>query len=193
MEEFYSLQGEGVNTGQPAWFIRIGGCDVGCRWCDVKESWPGTHFPPVPTDDVIAHAAACPARAVVVTGGEPLKHDLGYLCRGLHSRGIRTFLETSGSQELSGEWDWICLSPKKGSPPLEGPLAAANELKVIVYEEDDLSWAEQNASLVTKGCILQLQPEWSRAGMMMPLIVDYIKAHPRWRISLQSHKYMRIP
>lgn len=193
MEEFYSLQGEGFNTGQPAWFVRIGGCDVGCRWCDVKESWTGSLFPPVPADDVIARAAECPAKAVVVTGGEPMMHDLGYLCSGLRSYGIRTFLETSGSQEMSGDWDWICLSPKKGSPPLSGALAAADELKVIIYEEEDLSWAEQNAALVKDGCILLLQPEWSRSEAMIPRIVAYIKTNPRWRISLQSHKYMRIP
>ena len=193
MEEFYSLQGEGFHTGKPAWFIRIGGCDVGCSWCDVKESWNASQFPPLPADDVIARAAACPAHAVVVTGGEPMLYNLGYLCRGLRSHNIRTYLETSGSQELTGEWDWICLSPKKGSPPLTALLDVASELKVIIHDETDFSWAEENAGQVGEACLRFLQPEWCRAESMMPRIIEYIKAHPQWRISLQSHKYMRIP
>ncbi|HNW75694.1 MAG TPA: 7-carboxy-7-deazaguanine synthase QueE [Bacteroidales bacterium] len=193
MEEFYSLQGEGFNTGQAAWFIRIGGCDVGCQWCDVKESWPASGFAPIPADDVIRRARECPAGAVVVTGGEPMLYNLDYLCAGLKSQGIRTFLETSGSQELTGTWDWICVSPKKDCHPLEGPLRKAHELKVIICDEDDFSWAEQNAARVSQDCILFLQPEWSKAPRMIPFIVAYIKEHPRWRISIQSHKYMRIP
>lgn len=193
MEAFYSLQGEGFHTGRPAWFLRIGGCDVGCQWCDVKESWTASQFPPVPTEEVIRQAASCPAGAVVVTGGEPMLYNLDLLCRGLKSHGIKTFLETSGSQKLSGEWDWICVSPKKGSPPLREVLLKANELKVIIHTQEDFSWAAQNAAGAGRDCILFLQPEWSRAEKMMPAIVDYIKSHPVWRISLQSHKYMRIP
>jgi 7-carboxy-7-deazaguanine synthase len=193
MEEFYSLQGEGFHSGKPAWFIRIGGCDVGCLWCDVKESWNASQFPPLSTDEVISRATACPAGAVVITGGEPMLYNLDYLCKGLKANGLTTFLETSGSQELSGIWDWICLSPKKGSPPLPGVFPVANELKVIIHDETDFQWAEENAANVREECILFQQPEWSVAGRMMIQIVDYIKAHPRWRISLQSHKYMHIP
>lgn len=193
MEEFYSLQGEGFHTGQPAWFIRIGGCDVGCRWCDAKESWNASLFPPVPADDVAERAAGCPARAVVVTGGEPLLYNLGYLCVRLKSYGLRTFLETSGSQPVTGTWDWVCLSPKKGSPPLPEVLRLADELKIIIYEKNDFEWAEENARAAGNGCHLYLQPEWSRSAEMIPEIVEYIKGHPRWRISLQSHKYMHIP
>ncbi len=193
MEQFYTLQGEGFNTGQAAFFIRVGGCDVGCRWCDVKESWNALNFPPVPTDHVIANAAACPAGAIVVTGGEPLLYNMDYLCRGLHDRGIRIFLETSGSQPLSGEWDWICVSPKKDAPPLKEMLSKASELKVIVHDDTDFGWGEEMAGHVSGNCHLYLQPEWSRRNTMMPMIIRYIQGHPVWKISLQSHKYMRIP
>jgi 7-carboxy-7-deazaguanine synthase len=193
MEEFYSLQGEGFHTGRPAWFIRIGGCDVGCRWCDVKESWNASLFPPVPADEVAERAAFCPAKSVVVTGGEPMLYDLGYLCGLLKIYDIKTFLETSGSQSLTGTWDWICLSPKKESQPLQEVFDKASELKIIIHERDDFSWAEENAARVKPECILFLQPEWSRSAEMIPEIVEYIKSRPRWRISLQSHKYMHIP
>jgi 7-carboxy-7-deazaguanine synthase len=193
MEDFYTLQGEGFNTGLAAYFIRVGGCDVGCRWCDVKESWNASSFPPIPTDQVISRAISFPAASIVVTGGEPLLYNMNYLCDELHSRNIRIFLETSGSQPLSGNWDWICLSPKKDAPPLAEMLDLANELKVIVSDSTDFNWAEENAGLVRPSCILYLQPEWSRRNTMMPEIITYIKAHPEWRISLQSHKYMRIP
>jgi organic radical activating enzyme len=193
MEEFYSLQGEGFHTGQPAWFIRIGGCDVGCRWCDAKESWNASLFPPVSADDVAERAAGCPAKAVVVTGGEPMLYNLGYLSERLASLGLKTFLETSGSQPISGTWDWICLSPKKGSPPLPEVLRLADELKIIIFEKDDFIWAEENARITGSECYLYLQPEWSRSAERIPEIVEYIKGHPRWRISLQSHKYMHIP
>ncbi len=193
MEEFYSLQGEGYNTGQAAWFIRIGGCDVGCNWCDVKESWNASLFPPIPADEVVERASSCRAGAVVITGGEPLLYNLDYLCGELKRRDIRTFLETSGSSDLSGIWDWICLSPKQDNPPLEGIYPLAHELKMIIHEPADFQWAEENAALVSADCYLFLQPEWSRAGRMMRPIVEYIKLHPRWRISLQSHKYMGIP
>lgn len=193
MEEFYTLQGEGCNTGQAAYFIRVGGCDVGCKWCDVKESWNASDFPPVSTDRVIEHATSYPAKAIVVTGGEPLLYNMDYLCEGLHRHGIRIFLETSGSQPLSGSWDWICLSPKKDAPPLQEMLQKADEIKVIVHDDTDFRWAEEHAGRVSPSCILYLQPEWSRHDAMMPAIIRYIKDNPKWRISLQSHKYMHIP
>lgn len=193
MEEFYSLQGEGYHTGKPAYFLRIGGCDVGCFFCDVKESWDAGKHPLVNTDEVIARIIQNPSMAVVVTGGEPLLYDLDYLCSQLHHHGFSLFLETSGSESLSGKWDWICLSPKKGTPPLPSMLEIANELKVIIYDEDDFAWAEENAKKIRKECLLYLQPEWSNAKKMMQPIVDYTLHHPKWRVSIQSHKYMRIP
>lgn len=193
MEEFYSIQGEGFNTGQAAYFVRVGGCDVGCKWCDIKESWNACLFPPSPTDLIIGHVLENPAKAVVVTGGEPLLYNLGYLCRQLKRHGVRTFLETSGSQPLSGEWDWICLSPKRESPPLQEVIEKASELKVIIEDAADFFWAEENAFLISHGCHLYLQPEWSRRDKVMPEIIHYIQANPKWKISLQSHKYMSIP
>jgi len=193
MEEFYSLQGEGFNTGLAAYFIRIGGCDVGCRWCDVKESWNASAFPPIPADDIVARASGYPAKAVVVTGGEPMRYNLDYLCLELKKRGMKTFLETSGSQPLSGQWDWICLSPKKDAPPLPDLVKLASELKVIVHDKSDFTWAEEQAEGIPPGCLRYLQPEWSRHGSIMPEIVAYIRSNPSWRISLQSHKYMHIP
>ena len=193
MEEFYSLQGEGFHTGRAAYFARIGGCDVGCHWCDSKESWNAEKFPLVSADAIIRNAASREAKSIVITGGEPLLYNLDYLSKGLHREGIMTFLETSGSSSLSGEWDWICLSPKKDTSPLPEILLMANELKVIIEEQNDFFWAEENASQVSSGCILFLQPEWSRRETVIPAIVEYIQHHPQWRISLQSHKYMRIP
>lgn len=193
MEEFHSIQGEGFHAGRAAWFIRIGGCDVGCSWCDVRESWDASGFPPVPADEVIRRAAACPAKAVVVTGGEPMLYNLGYLCEGLRNAGISTFLETSGSEPVTGTWDWICLSPKKDRPPLPEACGMADELKVIIHDPSDFAWAEEQARRVRQACILFLQPEWSRFREMVPQIVEYAKNHPEWRISLQIHKYMRIP
>ena len=193
MEEFYTLQGEGFNTGQAAYFIRVGGCDVGCKWCDVKESWNADQFPPVSTDTVVKHAASYPAKAIVVTGGEPLLYNMDYLCSEMHDLGIRTFLETSGSQPLSGNWDWICVSPKKDAPPLTEVTLQANELKMIIHDITDFQWGEENSQLVSPSCILYMQPEWSRHEIMMPEIIRYVKEHPEWRISLQSHKYMHIP
>jgi organic radical activating enzyme len=193
MEEFYSLQGEGFHTGRPAFFARIGGCDVGCHWCDSKESWNASKYHPISTDTIIGHAANYPAKSIVVTGGEPLLYNLDYLCKGLHDKGIATFLETSGSLELSGEWDWICLSPKRGAMPLTDIFSKANELKVIIEKVDDLIWAENNAIQVSSECILYLQPEWSKRNFIIPVIVKFIQDHPKWKISLQAHKYMRIP
>ena len=193
MEEFYTLQGEGFHTGQAAYFVRIGGCDVGCHWCDSKESWDASKYPPVPVDQIIEHAASFPAKAIVVTGGEPSLYNLDYLCQGLKSKGIRTFLETSGSVPLTGMWDWICLSPKKDAPPLSDIFKLADELKVIIEDPGDFEWAEKNAMSVKDGCLTYLQPEWSVSEQITPFIVKYIMDHPRWKISLQSHKYMRIP
>jgi len=193
MEEFYSIQGEGCNTGTAAYFLRIGGCDVGCRWCDVKESWNADLWPPIQTDEVISRIIQCPAKAVVVTGGEPLQYNLDYLCNELKKNNIRTFLETSGSYELSGSWDWVCLSPKIKSPPLSNIYTKIHELKVIIHEESDFVWAEKNAKMINNTTLLLLQPEWSERKKMIPLIVAYILKNPQWKISLQSHKYMNIP
>ncbi len=193
MEEFYSLQGEGFHTGEAAYFIRVGGCDVGCYWCDVKESWNADTHPAIFTDAIIERATGFPAKAVIVTGGEPLNYNLNYICDQLQQRGIKTFLETSGSLPMSGKWDWICLSPKQNIPPVAANFLLAGELKVIISEDADFGWAELNAAKVKHGCIMYLQPEWSKRNEMMPKIVDYVMMHPEWKISLQSHKYMRIP
>ncbi len=194
VEEFYTLQGEGFHTGRAAWFIRLGGCDVGCAWCDAKEAWNPRIHPPLAVEEIVRRATVDnPAGAVVVTGGEPLMYPLDGLCAGLHAAGIEIFLETSGSHPFSGEWDWVCLSPKRRQPPLDGAWERADELKVIIESGDDLEWAEECAARLRPGAKLFLQPEWSRRDEVMPLVVDYIKRNPRWRSSLQSHKYMRIP
>jgi organic radical activating enzyme len=193
MEEFYTLQGEGFHTGKAAYFARIGGCDVGCSWCDIKESWDARKYPPIDTNLIIEHASSYPAKAIVVTGGEPLMYNLDYLCKGLKANGIKTHLETCGAHPLSGNWDWICLSPKKDNAPLPGVLAKASELKVIIEDEADFDWAEENAEKVSVQCMLFLQPEWSMRDEMIPLIVKYIQENPKWKVSLQSHKYMHIP
>ncbi|GGG98126.1 7-carboxy-7-deazaguanine synthase [Parapedobacter pyrenivorans] len=193
MEEFYTIQGEGYHTGKAAYFIRLGGCDVGCHWCDVKESWDAELHPLTAADTIIEHAKQHPSKAVVVTGGEPLLYNLDYLTQGLQSAGIKTFIETSGAYPLSGYWDWVCLSPKKFKRPLPDVLAAAGELKVIVFNKSDFDWAEQHAALVHTTCRLYLQPEWSKTHEMTPLIVDYVMQNPKWEISLQTHKYLNIP
>lgn len=193
MEEFYTIQGEGHNMGKAAYFIRIGGCDVGCSWCDTKPSWDATHFPPVDADDIAQRANQYPAKTVVVTGGEPSIYPLDYFTRELKRLGIKTMVETSGAHTLTGEWDWICLSPKKYAPPKSSVYKHAHELKVVIQNRADLEWAEQNASLVNKDCLLYLQPEWSVSEKIMPWLTDYVMLHPQWSISLQSHKYMRIP
>jgi len=193
MEEFYTIQGEGYHSGKPAYFVRIGGCDVGCHWCDVKESWDASLHPLTLVDTIIENAAKYPARAVVVTGGEPAMYNLAYLTSELKKNNIQTFIETSGAYPITGSWDWICLSPKKTISPLKESLEKADELKVIVYNKDDFNWAEKNASMVSKHCRLFLQPEWSRSKEVMPLIVDYVMNNPKWNVSLQSHKYMNIP
>ena len=193
VEEFYTIQGEGYHTGKAAYFIRIGGCDVGCAWCDTKFSWNPDLHPVVPADGIIANVLSQPAAAVVVTGGEPLMVNMDYMTASLKAKGIETFLETSGAHPLSGHWDWICLSPKRQMPPLEGIYPHAHELKMIIAGDEDLHWAEENAAKVGKDCKLYLQPEWSRREIVLPVIIEYAKQNPRWMISIQSHKYMRIP
>jgi 7-carboxy-7-deazaguanine synthase len=193
MEEFYTIQGEGYNTGKAAYFIRLGGCDVGCHWCDVKESWNAELHALTHADTIVEHAAIHPAKNVVVTGGEPLIYNLDYLTSKLQQQGIKTFIETSGAYPLSGQWDWICLSPKKFKAPTLSVAQKADELKVIVFNKSDFEFAEQNALLVAPGCKLFLQPEWSKAKEMTPLIVDYVMNNPKWEISLQTHKFLNIP
>lgn len=193
MEEFYTIQGEGFNTGKAAYFIRIGGCDVGCHWCDVKESWDATIHPLTTADTIIENAIQNAGKAVVVTGGEPLQYNLDYLTKKLQQKGIQTFIETSGAFELSGFWNWICLSPKKTMPPLPEVYNMANELKIIVFNKHDFIWAQEQASKVNKDCKLYLQPEWSKRNEIVPQIVDFIKENPQWQVSLQTHKYMNIP
>ena len=193
MEQFYTIQGEGFNTGRAAYFIRLGGCDVGCVWCDVKESWDADAHPRQAIPDLVAAASDYPGRHVVVTGGEPLMHDCGPLTEALQTAGFQTWIETSGAHPLSGKWDWLCVSPKKFKAPLPEVLAHADELKIIVFNDSDFAWAEEHAALVPATTRLYLQPEWSRAARMTPALIDYVKAHPRWQVSLQTHKYLDIP
>ena len=193
MEAFYTIQGEGAHQGRAAYFIRLGGCDVGCHWCDVKESWNAEAHPQLSVHEIVGEAARHPARLAVITGGEPLMHDLTELCDALHQHGFTINIETSGAHPLSGALDWICLSPKKFKAPLPEFYQRAHELKVIVYNRSDFAWAEQFAERVSPHCQLFLQPEWSASDKMLPQIIDYVKEHPRWRISLQVHKFMRIP
>lgn len=193
MEHYYTIQGEGYNTGLPAYFLRLGGCDLGCVWCDVKDSWDATTHPVVSVDEMIGFAKTAKAEQVVITGGEPLMYDLDYLTEQFRKAGLKVFIETSGAYSLSGQWDWICVSPKKYKAPLPEVLNKADELKVIVYNKSDFDWAEQHKELVSKACKLFLQPEYSVYNKMIPLIVEYVKLHPEWRISLQTHKFMQIP
>jgi organic radical activating enzyme len=193
MEHFYTLQGEGFYQGQAAYFIRLGGCDVGCVWCDVKESWDAEKHPLFNIEDLIINIKNTPSKIVVVTGGEPLLHNLEALTTQLKKKGLRTHIETSGSSPLSGTWDWITLSPKKFKAPLPEVLPHANELKVVVFNASDFVWAENYAAKVSVSCKLYLQPEWSKAALITPLIIDYIKAHPQWQLSLQIHKYIDVP
>ena len=193
MEDFYTIQGEGFYQGQAAYFIRLGGCDVGCVWCDVKESWDASAHPFVSVAVIAERAKASGTQVAVITGGEPLMYDLSQLTGNLRRAGIRTHLETSGVYPLTGQWDWICFSPKKFKSPDPYLPSRADELKIIVYNQSDFEWAEKFAAIVNKNCELFLQPEWSREEEMLPLIIDYVKAHPQWKISLQIHKYMNIP
>ena len=193
MEHFYTLQGEGLHTGKAAYFIRLGGCDVGCVWCDVKESWDAEAHPKMTVDEIVNVAGANPGRIAVITGGEPAMHDLTALCNKLHEVGFATHIETSGAYKLSGDLDWVTLSPKKFKAPVEAALVKANELKVVVYHSSDLKWAEEHAAKVGPDCLLYLQPEWSKRESITPLIIDYIQKNPKWQLSLQTHKYINIP
>jgi organic radical activating enzyme len=193
MEAFYSIQGEGYHQGSPAYFIRIGGCDVGCVWCDVKESWPADAHPQTAVSEIVEGVRHSGADKVIITGGEPLMHDLTELTLRLKALPVSVHLETSGAYPVSGVWDWVCLSPKKFKKALESVYAFAHELKVVVYNTSDLAWAEEEAAKVNAGTYLFLQPEWSRREEMTPHIIDFVKTHPRWQISLQIHKYMNVP
>ena len=193
MEEFYTIQGEGFHSGKAAYFIRIGGCDVGCHWCDVKESWDEEKYPLQTIEEIVSKAKENPARLAVITGGEPTLHNLEALTSELQKAGFATNIETSGSSPLTGKWDWICLSPKKFKPPLPEILEKANELKVIVFNKSDFQWAEKYAAEVSDSCKLYLQPEWDKAEKVTPLIIDYIKENPQWQLSLQIHKYINVP
>ena len=192
MEAFYTIQGEGYHTGTAAYFIRIGGCDVGCHWCDVKESWDPDLHPPTMISEIVKSARRY-SETVVVTGGEPLMWDMDPLTRSLKDLGIKVHIETSGAYNLSGSWDWICLSPKKRKPVKSELYQKANELKMIVYNDHDLVFAEEEASKVNASCKLYLQPEWSKREKMTPHIIDYVMQNPKWKISLQTHKYLNIP
>ena len=192
MEAFYTLQGEGYHKGGAAYFIRIGGCDVGCHWCDVKEIWNAALHPPTHIDEIVRGAKQY-SDTVVVTGGEPLMWPMKPLTNLLHSKEINIHIETSGAYPLSGNWDWFCLSPKKNKLPIKEAYERADELKMIVYNKDDIRFAEEQASKVGSGCKLFLQPEWSKRDVIMPLLVDYVLDNPKWKVSLQTHKYLNIP
>lgn len=193
VEEFHTLQGEGGQAGKAAYFIRLGGCDIGCSWCDTRFAWKAGLHPMIETDKIVENAVRSGTDSVVVTGGEPLMWNLDYLCNKLKDNNISTFIETSGAYRISGKWDWICLSPKKNSPPEEDICKIADELKVIVSDPEDFEWAEKYRYKVRHECMLFLQPEWSRFKDITPEIVAYIKKNPVWRISLQIHKFMNIP
>lgn len=191
MEAFYSLQGEGFYKGTAAYFIRLGGCDVGCHWCDVKESWAVEAHPLVPVDTIVTDALAH-SKTMIITGGEPLMWNLDLLTEKLRAAGARTHIETSGAHPLSGTFDWICLSPKKIKRPVGDVLQKANELKMVIYNNNDFLFAEEMAAQVSPDCLLYLQPEWSKRNKVIPKIVDYVMAHPQWKASLQMHKYLDI-
>jgi organic radical activating enzyme len=193
VEDFYTIQGEGFHSGKPAYFIRLGGCDVGCRWCDAKYTWNPKLFPPTPIATIVERAASCSAQAIVITGGEPLLYPLGMLTRELHAKGLEIFLETSGTNPISGEFDWICLSPKRQMPPLDEALRRANELKVIIQTKEDLEWAKECSTKVSRKCLLYVQPEWSVYEQIIGDMVEWVKSNPIWNISIQTHKFMHIP
>lgn len=193
MEHFYTLQGEGYHQGRAAYFIRLGGCDVGCVWCDVKDSWDADKHPKFSIDDLVMNVGKTAAKLVVITGGEPLMHNLDELTSALQAKGFETNIETSGAHPLSGSWNWICFSPKKFKAPLPGIFPKANELKVVVFNKSDFDWAEKHAAQMSPTCKLYLQPEWDKAAEVTPMIVDYIKQHPQWELSLQVHKYINVP
>lgn len=193
MESFYTIQGEGFYSGTPAYFVRLGGCDVGCVWCDVKESWDASQFEWESIEEITLQAKKSGAKVVVVTGGEPLMYDLSMLTKSMKDADLQTNIETSGAYRLTGQWDWICFSPKKFKAPLDEFYDNSHELKVVLYNKSDISWAESHADKMSQGAELFLQPEWSKEKEMTPLIVDFVKRNPRWKISLQTHKYMDIP
>jgi organic radical activating enzyme len=193
MEHFYTLQGEGYHQGKAAYFIRLGGCDVGCVWCDVKESWDEEKHERFDVRSLMSEVKKTPAKIVVITGGEPLMHNLDELTHELQQADYKTHLETSGAYPLTGSWDWICLSPKKFKAPLAEILPLANELKVVIFNKSDFDWAKKYATQVSPNCKLYLQPEWDKAAQMTPLIIDHIKTHPEWELSLQIHKYINVP
>ena len=193
MESFYTIQGEGYHSGKAAYFIRLAGCDVGCVWCDVKESWDAAKHESVNIHKILTAANVSKSRVAVITGGEPLMYDLTELTKQLKKNGFDTHLETSGAYELTGKWDWICLSPKKYKKPTKEIFQRAHELKVVIYNKHDLKWAEKMAEKMEWGCKLFLQPEWSKSSEMLPQIIAYVKNNPHWEISLQVHKFMDIP
>ncbi|MGH2648875.1 MAG: 7-carboxy-7-deazaguanine synthase QueE [Ginsengibacter sp.] len=193
MESFYTLQGEGFHQGKAAYFIRLAGCDVGCVWCDVKDSWDKDLYPEKSIEQIVNDAKKNNGRLAVITGGEPTMYNLDKLTKDLHNEGFLLNIETSGSHPLTGTWDWICLSPKKFKPPLPGILKKANELKIIIFNKSDFAWAEKYAALMASNCKLYLQPEWNNAAVVTPLIIDYIKENPQWELSLQIHKYINVP
>jgi 7-carboxy-7-deazaguanine synthase len=193
MEYFYTLQGEGYHQGKAAYFIRLGGCDVGCVWCDVKDSWDAEKHPKYSIGQLITEVKKTPAELVVITGGEPLMHNLDELTTALKAVGLQTNIETSGAHPLSGNWNWICLSPKKFKAPLPEILPVANELKVVIFNKSDFDWAEKYAAVVSPSCKLYLQPEWDKATAITPMIIEFIKANPKWELSLQIHKYINVP
>jgi organic radical activating enzyme len=193
VEDFYTIQGEGFHSGKPAYFIRLGGCDICCSWCDAKFTWNPKNHPPVEVKKIVERASSFPAQAAVITGGEPTLYPLEILCNELKSKNIQTFIETSGAYPLTGTWDWICLSPKYRQPPLPEIFSIANELKVIIETANDLVWAEENAAKISKNCMLFLQSEWSKYDEITPIIVEYAKQNPKWNISIQTHKFMNIP
>jgi organic radical activating enzyme len=193
MEMFYSLQGEGYHQGKAAFFIRLAGCDVGCVWCDVKDSWDASKHPVLTIEEIVAAAKAHPSRIAIVTGGEPLLHPLDELTTALKNAGFQTHIETSGSSPMSGSWDWVCLSPKKFKAPLPEAVKAADELKVVVFNKSDFDWANSFEKDIQIACKKYLQPEWDKSDAMTPLVIDYIKLNPSWELSAQLHKYIQVP
>ena len=193
MEMFYTLQGEGYHQGKAAYFIRLAGCDVGCVWCDVKESWDASKHPVFSIDEIVTSALAHPARLAIITGGEPLLYNLDALTTALKKAGFEVNIETSGSSPMSGNWDWVCLSPKKFKAPLTESIEAASELKVVIFNTHDFEWAETYAKQVSHNCKLYLQPEWYKSNEITPLVIEYIKANPKWELSAQLHKYIQVP
>ena len=193
MEMFYTLHGEGYHQGKAAYFIRLAGCDVGCVWCDVKESWDASKHPVFSVEEIVSNALAHPARLAIITGGEPLLYNLDALTTALKKVGFELNIETSGSSPMSGNWDWVCLSPKKFKAPLTESIQAASELKVVIFNTHDFEWAETYAKQVSPNCKLYLQPEWDKSNEITPLVIEYIKAHPKWELSSQLHKYIQVP